>query len=76
MQIHGKEANPCFANEGDLEVARELVASVADAELFLHPGEQHPFAGSSSASFDAGAAALLTERVVASFARANEATAP
>ena len=35
------------------------------AELFLYPGEEHLFADSSLAAYDAAAAALLTERVLA-----------
>ena len=76
VHIHGKEAEPYFADESDLEAARELVAGSADAELFLYPGEQHPFAGSSSALFDAEVMALLTQRVVVSLVRTNESTAP
>ena len=51
-------------DEGDLDAARELVASAEDAELFLYPGEQHYFADSSLPSYDAGAAALLARRVL------------
>jgi dienelactone hydrolase len=39
------------------------VDGVEDAELFLYPGDQHLFADSSLASYDAEAAALLTRRV-------------
>lgn len=64
VQVHGMDQDPIFAEEGDLEAARELVASTSDAELFLYPGSQHLFADSSLPSYDAGAAALLTSRVV------------
>ena len=63
MQVHGKEADPFFAE--DLEAARDLVASADGAELFLYPGEEHLFADSSLPAYDAAAAALLTERVLA-----------
>ena len=43
--------------------AREIVATVDDAELFLYPGDQHYFADSSLPSYDAEATALLTRRV-------------
>lgn len=65
VQVHGMEADPFFAEEGgDLDAARELVASTGQAELFLYPGEQHLFADASLPSFDEEAAALLTERVL------------
>jgi dienelactone hydrolase len=64
VQIHGMDADPFFVDEGDLDAARELVASTADAELFLYPGDQHYFADSSLPSYRASAAALLQERVL------------
>ena len=63
-QIHGMDADPIFVEEGDLEAARELVASSERAELFLYPGDQHYFADSSLPSYDADAAELLTQRVL------------
>ena len=63
-QVHGMADDPIFAEEGDLEAARELVASTSDAELFLYPGSQHLFADSSLAAYDAEAAAVLTRRVL------------
>jgi dienelactone hydrolase len=62
-QVHGKEADPFFLE--DLEAAQALVGSTDRAELFLYPGEQHLFADSSLPEYDAAAAALLTERVLA-----------
>ena len=38
--------------------------SVKQAELFLYRGDQHYFADASLPSYDRGAAALLTERVL------------
>jgi dienelactone hydrolase len=64
VQIHGMDADEFFAKEGDLEAARALVASTADAELFLYPGNQHLFADSSLPSYDQAAADLLTKRVL------------
>ncbi|WP_448812189.1 dienelactone hydrolase family protein [Agromyces bauzanensis] len=63
-QIHGMDADPIFMQEGDVDAARELVESADDAELFLYPGDQHYFADSSLPSYDAGAAKLLTQRVL------------
>ena len=65
VQVHGMEADPFFAGEGDIEAARDLVAAAADGELFVYPGDRHLFSDASLSSYDAGAAALLTERVLA-----------
>ena len=64
VQIHGMDADPIFVDEGDLDAARALVESAADAELFLYPGDQHYFADSSLPSYRASAAALLQQRVL------------
>src|SRR5881392_945905 len=63
VQVHGKHADPFFAE--DLEAAQTLVDSTDRAELFLYPGDEHLFADSSLPAYDASAAALLTERVLA-----------
>ncbi len=65
MQIHGMDADPFFAGEGDVDAARELVESTERAELFLYPGDKHLFADSSLPSYDPEATALLTKRVFA-----------
>lgn len=65
VQVHGMEADEIFAGEGDLDAARALVGSAADAELFLYPGDRHNFADPSLPSYDRAAAGLLTERVLA-----------
>lgn len=65
VQIHGMDADPIFVGEGDVDAARALVDEAEDAELFLYPGDQHYFADSSLPSYDADAAALLTQRVLA-----------
>jgi dienelactone hydrolase len=57
-------SDPMFVEEGDLDAARELVASTDQAELFLYPGSEHYFADSSLPSYDADATALLTARVL------------
>jgi dienelactone hydrolase len=64
VQIHGMDNDPFFAGEGDIDAARELVASTKDAELFVYPGDRHLFADSSLTSYDADATALLTQRVL------------
>lgn len=69
VQVHGMGADPIFMGEGDVDAARELVASADDAELFLYPGDQHYFADSSLPSYDADATRLLTDRVLGFLAR-------
>ncbi|OPH56065.1 dienelactone hydrolase [Paenibacillus ferrarius] len=64
VQIHGMDADPYFVDEGDIEAARELVASANHADLYLYPGDQHYFADSSLPSYDADATALLLQRVL------------
>ena len=64
VQIHGMDADPFFAGEGDIDAARELVSLVPDAELFVYPGSVHLFADSSLPQYDSGAANLLISRVL------------
>ena len=63
VHVHGKDADPFFAE--DLEAAQALVESTDRAELFLYPGKEHLFADSSLPAYDAAAATLLTDRVLA-----------
>jgi dienelactone hydrolase len=71
VQIHGKGDDQFFAHEGDIDAARELVATLGPelAELFVYPGDQHLFADRSLATYDADSAALLTERTLEFLAR-------
>jgi dienelactone hydrolase len=65
VQIHGMDHDPWFTEEGgDLDAARELVASTSDAELFLYPGADHLFADASLPAYDEAAASLLRSRVI------------
>jgi dienelactone hydrolase len=64
VQIHMMESDE-WVLEGDLDAARQLAESTTDAELFLYPGEGHLFVESSLADYDAGAATLLKQRVLA-----------
>jgi dienelactone hydrolase len=70
VQVHAKDADPFFAE--DMEAARELAESTADADLYLYPGEQHLFADPSLPAYDPEAAGLLTERVLAFLAAVDE----
>jgi dienelactone hydrolase len=64
LQVHGMDADPYFIGDGDIDAARELVASAEQAQLFLYPGDQHYFADSTLPSYDAEAAALLLQRTL------------
>jgi dienelactone hydrolase len=64
VQIHAMDADPIFVDEGDIDAAREVVASSDQGELFLYHGDEHYFADSSLPSYDADAAELLTKRVL------------
>jgi dienelactone hydrolase len=66
-QIHGMDADPFFALEGDIDSARELVATAGPgvAELFTYPGDRHLFTDSSLPSYDKDATALVIERSTA-----------
>ncbi|WP_372736912.1 dienelactone hydrolase family protein [Nocardioides sp.] len=69
VQIHGMDADEFFALEGDVDAARELVASVSDGQVFTYPGDAHLFADSSLPQYDAAAADLMTERILGFLAR-------
>jgi hypothetical protein len=58
------DAEPIFVGDGHVDAARTLVAEAEDAELFLHPGDQHYFPGSSLPSYEPFATALLVQRVL------------
>jgi hypothetical protein len=64
VQVHGMDADPFFAVEGDIDAARHLVEVVGPelAELFVYPGDKHLFTDSSLPSYDADATALVIER--------------
>ncbi|MFG3705691.1 dienelactone hydrolase family protein [Micromonospora sp. NPDC047670] len=64
VQIHGMDADPFFALEGDIDAARELVGLVGSdlAELFVYPGEEHLFTDSTLPSYDPDATALVVRR--------------
>jgi len=64
VQIHGMDKDPFFALEGDIDAARELVATVGPelGQLFVYPGDKHLFSDSSLPSYDPEAAALVVRR--------------
>lgn len=71
VQVHGMDADPFFALEGDLDAARELVATVGAelGEVHTYPGDRHLFTDSSLPSFDPGAYAQVVDRSLAFLAR-------
>ena len=64
VQIHGMDADPYFALEGDIDAARELVKTVGPdlGTLYVYPGDQHLFTDSSLPSYDPAATALVIQR--------------
>jgi dienelactone hydrolase len=64
VQIHGMDADPFFAEEGDIDAARGIVATLGPelAELHVYPGNRHLFTDSSLPSYDAAATALVIQR--------------
>ena len=62
VQIHGMDRDPIFMTEGDVDAAREIVATAKDARLFLYSGEQHYFADRTQPGYDSGATDLLIQR--------------
>ena len=56
--------NDVWAKDYDIPAAREIVATVKGAELFLYPGGGHLIADSSAPDYDEEAALLLKKRVL------------
>jgi hypothetical protein len=63
------EQDPFFGLEGDLDAARDLVASVDHGELYVYPGDVHLFTDSSLPSHDDAATRLVVERALSLLAR-------
>jgi dienelactone hydrolase len=64
VQIHGMDADPFFALEGDIDAARDLVGTIGPelGELFVYPGDRHLFTDSSLPSYDREATELVLQR--------------
>jgi dienelactone hydrolase len=60
LQIHTMEDD----DWGDVDVARELEAAIASAELFVYPGDVHLFTDNSLPAYDEGVATLVKQRVL------------
>lgn len=65
LQIHTMVDDEC----GDVDVARDLVKHVHDAELFFYPGDRHLFTDNSLPVYDETASAIVTRRVLEFLAR-------
>lgn len=65
LQIHTMEDD----DWGDVDVARELEKTVAEAELFIYPGNRHLFTDRSASEYDESAASLVMERTLSFLAR-------
>jgi dienelactone hydrolase len=76
VQVHGNEADPIFATEGDLDAARALVDSAEQAELFLYPGNVHLFSDSALPTYDRASAELMTDRVLEFLSRIGPSGRP
>jgi dienelactone hydrolase len=64
VQVHGKDRDPFFAEEGDLDAARRLAAVAGPelAQVFTYPGDEHLYLDGSLPSYDAEATALTLQR--------------
>lgn len=67
VQIHGLDADPFFAGEGDIDAARSIVAQAEPglADLFIYPGNRHLFSDPSLPTHDPRAFAELRGHVLA-----------
>lgn len=61
LQIHVMEGD----EHGNVDVAREFSRMIPTAELFLYEGDRHLFADRSLTEYAPGAAAVLTQRILA-----------
>lgn len=61
-QIHGGDADPFFAKEGDMDAASALADREEQVELFLYPSDQHLFTDSSLPGYDQESAEKVVHR--------------
>lgn len=54
---------------GDVDVARQLDAEIAESELFLYPGSAHLFSDSAVDGYDAAATEVMLDRILAFLGR-------
>lgn len=65
LQLHMMDADPLVTDEGDLDVARDMAATLEHAQLHLYPGNRHLFVDDSLADYDQKATDLVTARILA-----------
>ena len=64
-QVHGMDADPFFAEEGDLAAARAFAEGHDGVEVFTYPGAVHLFTDASLPGHDAEATGLVVQRSLA-----------
>lgn len=64
LQIHMMEDDEFVRDEGDLDVARQLVETIDGAGLFLYPGDKHLFVDNSVPDYDEAAASQFKQEVL------------
>ncbi|GAA3756447.1 dienelactone hydrolase family protein [Microbacterium kribbense] len=73
VQIHGEDADPFFAGEGDIYAARALADAHETVELFVYPGSKHLFLERGFADYDPDAADQALARVTTLLTRIDAA---
>jgi dienelactone hydrolase len=64
LQIHMMEDDEFVRDEGDLDVARQLVEAIDGAALFLYPGDKHLFVDNSLPDYDEAAATQFKQEAL------------
>jgi dienelactone hydrolase len=64
LQIHMMEDDEFVRDEGDLDVARQLVETIDGAGLFLYPGDKHLFVDNSLPDYEEAAATQFKQEVL------------
>lgn len=64
-QVHGMDADPFFAGEGDIDNAQSLAESEPGVVVYTYPGDRHLFTDSSLPTYDAEATDLVLDRALA-----------
>jgi dienelactone hydrolase len=64
LQIHMMEDDQFVRDEGDLDVARQLVEAIDGAALFLYSGDKHLFVDNSLPDYDEAAATQVKQEVL------------
>jgi dienelactone hydrolase len=64
LQIHMMEGDEFVRDEGDLDIARQLVEKIDGAALFLYQGDKHFFVDNSLPDYDEAAATQLKQEAL------------